>query len=32
MKLKGPGLTKYPHLFEPLRVGKFLLPDRGVRI
>ncbi|MBI1894142.1 MAG: FAD-dependent oxidoreductase, partial [Candidatus Rokubacteria bacterium] len=28
MELTGPGLTKYPHLFEPLRVGKFLLPNR----
>ena len=28
MNLAGPGVTKYPHLFEPYRVGKFTLRNR----
>jgi 2,4-dienoyl-CoA reductase-like NADH-dependent reductase (Old Yellow Enzyme family)/thioredoxin reductase len=27
-ELRGPGLTKYGHLFEPFRVGRFTLPNR----
>src|SRR3989304_3337763 len=28
MDLTGPGLTRYPHLFRPIRVGKFVLRNR----
>jgi len=28
MDLQGSGVSKYPHLFEPLRIGKFVLSNR----
>src|SRR3990170_7542342 len=28
MDLTGPGVTKYPHLFRPIQVGKFVLRNR----